>query len=179
MAEIATLARPYANAAFDLAKRQQRLDRWSRMLAVLTSAAQTEELQALIGSPTLADAVKAHRLIEVTREHLDDLGRRFVHVLAENKRLHLLGEIAAAFETRKAEAEQTVDVELTAAVPLHADQIDAYSEALERRFELQVHVNLAVDPHLLGGAVIRAGDTVIDGSLRARLTRLNEALLHA
>ncbi len=179
MAEIATLARPYANAAFDLAKRLDRLDRWSRMLAILATATHTDEMQALIGSPALADEVKAHRLIEVASEHLDDLGRRFVHVLSANKRLHLLGEIASQFETRKAAAEQVVDVEITAAVALTATQIDAYSQALERRFEQVVHVNLAVDPGLVGGAVIRAGDTVIDGSLRGRLTRLNEALMHA
>ena len=89
-----------------------------------------------------------------------------------------LPEIATQFEALKAEAEQVVDVQITAAVAL-TDKIDAYSTALERRFDQEVHIQIAVDPSLLGGAVIRAGDTVIDGSLRSRLTRLNEALLHA
>ena len=177
MAEIATLARPYANAAFNLAKEQRRLDQWSRMLAVVAAAAQTDEAHALIGTPALTDSVKARRLIEVVEDHLDDRGRRFVHVLADNKRLGLLPEIATQFEALKAEAEKVVDVEIATAVALADEQIDAYSKALERRFEREVHVNVAVDPALVGGAVIRAGDIVIDGSLRDRLTRLNEALL--
>lgn len=179
MAEIATLARPYANAVFHLAKEQRCLDQWSRLLAVVAAVAQTDEAQALIGTPTLTDAVKARRLIEVVEDHMDDRGRRFVQVLADNKRLGLLPEIAAQFEARKAEAEKVVDVEIITAVALADEQVDAYSKALERRFEQEVHVNVAVDPALVGGAVIRAGDTVIDGSLRGRLTRLNEALLHA
>ena len=179
MAEIATLARPYANAAFSLAKDIDRLDQWSRMLAVAEAVVQTDAAQALISAPALADVVKAQRLIDVMGDALDDRGRRFIHVLANNKRLDLLAEIATQFEALKAEAEQVVDVQITAAVALTDTQIDAYSTALERRFEQQVHVQIAVDPSLLGGAVIRAGDTVIDGSLRSRLTRLNEALLHA
>ena len=179
MAEIATLARPYANAAFNLAKGLDRLDQWSRMLAVADAVVQTDTAQALIAAPALADVVKARRLIDVMGDALDDRGRRFVHVLADNKRLHLLPEIATQFEALKAEAEKVMDVQITAAVELTGTQADAYSSALERRFDQEVHVQISVDPSLLGGAVIRAGDTVIDGSLRSRLTRLNEALLHA
>ena len=179
MAELATLARPYANAAFDLAKGIDRLDQWARMLSVLAAAAQTDAIEALINAPALADEVKAHQLIEVASEQLDDRGRRLVHVLAANKRLDLLPEIATQFEVRKAEAEQVVDVEIRAAVPLTEGQVDAYAQALKRRFEQEVDVKTVVDPGLLGGAVVYAGDTVIDGSFRGRLARLSEALLHA
>ena len=179
MAELATLARPYANAAFDLAKGIDRLDQWARMLGVLAATAQTDGIEALINAPALADEVKAHQLIEVASEQLDDRGRRFVQVLAANKRLDLLPEIATQFEVRKAEAEQVVDVEIHAAVPLTAAQVDAYAQALKRRFEQEVDVTTVVDSRLLGGAVVYAGDTVIDGSLRGRLARLGEALLHA
>ena len=110
------------------------------------------------------------------RDALDDRGRRFVYVLADNKRLDLLPEIAAQFETRKAEAERVLDVEITAAVTLSEAQVNVYTEALRRRFGQQVHVTAGVDAALVGGAVIRAGDTVIDGSVRGRLARLMDAL---
>ena len=178
MAELATLARPYAKAAFDLARSSDRLERWSRMLALLSAAAQTAEAKALIGTPALPSEAKAHRLIDIV-DDLDDSGRRFVLVLADNKRLELLPEIAEQFEARKAEAEQVLDVEIAAAVGLSDTQKTDYAEALERRFSQQVNVSVAVDPSLVGGAVIRAGDTVIDGSVRGRLTRLVEALQRA
>lgn len=179
MAELATLARPYAKAAFDLARSADRLDRWSRMLGLLSAAAQTPEAKALIGTPALPSEAKAHRLIDIVRDDLDDSGRRFVLVLADNKRLELLPEIAEQFEARKAEAEQILDVEIAAAVGLSETQMNDYAEALERRFSQQVNLSVAVDPGLVGGAVIRAGDTVIDGSVRGRLTRLVEALQRA
>ena len=179
MAELATLARPYANAAFDLARSNDRLDRWSRMLAVLSATSATPEARSLIGSPGLPSEAKAHRLIDIVRDELDDGGRRFVLVLADNKRLELLPEIAEQFEARKAEAEQVLDVEIASAVALSEAQMEGYAEALQRRFSQEVNVTTAVDPGLVGGAVIRAGDTVIDGSVRGRLTRLIEALQRA
>ena len=179
MAELATLARPYASAAFDLARSNDRLDRWSRMLAMLSAMASTPEAQALIGSPALPSEAKAHGLIDIVRDELDDGGRRFLHVLADNKRLELLPEIAEQFEARKAEAEQVLDVEIATAVELTDAQRKDYAEALERRYSQEVNVTTAVDPGLVGGAVVRAGDTVIDGSVRGRLTRLIEALQRA
>ena len=176
MAENATLARPYANAAFDLAKSHRSLPRWSRMLGLLGAAVQTAEVRALIGTPSLGDEVKAHRLIDLVRDELDDRGRRFVQVLAENKRLELLPEIAAQYEARKAEAERVLDVEIVAAAKPSDDQIEAYRQGLAARFEQQVSVTVSVDPSLLGGAVLRAGDTVIDGSVRGRLARLADGL---
>ena len=179
MAELATLARPYANAAFDLAKAGRRLPQWSRMLGVLATAAETSEVEALIGAPSLRSEVKAHRLINLLGDELDDRGRRFVHVLAANKRLELLPEIAAQFEVRKAEAELVLDVEIVSAVGLSAAQKDAYAQALKRRFDQDVQVTERVDSQLVGGAVVRAGDTVIDGSVRGRLSRLVDALQRA
>ena len=176
MAETATLARPYASAAFDLAKSRDRLPQWSRMLGLLAATVETAEAQALIGVPQLPGEVKAHKLIDLLRDELDDGGRRFVHVLAENKRLELLPQIAAQYEVRKAEAEKVLDVEVVAAVELTDAQRDAYATALAARFGQEVDVTVSVDPKLIGGAVVRAGDTVVDGSVRARLARLAGAL---
>lgn len=179
MAELATLARPYANAAFELAKAGDRLAQWSRMLAVLAIASTTDEARALIGKPSLGSEVKAHQLAHAVGDELNDQGRRFVHVLAANKRLELLPEIAAQFEQRKAEAEQVLEVEIVAAVELSDEQTNAYTQALRKRFDQDVDVTVRVDPKLVGGAVVRAGDTVIDGSVRGRLGRLVDALQRA
>ena len=179
MAETATLARPYANAVFALAKSQDRLDKWARMLGLLAAAASTDEVRALVGAATLSAAVKARKLIDVAGDELDDRGRRFVHVLAENGRLDLLAEVARQYEVRKAEAERVLEVEIAAAVELTDEQRQAFAGALRERFDQPVEVTTAVDANLVGGAVIRAGDTVIDGSVRGRLTRLVGALARA
>ena len=176
MAEIATLARPYANAVFDLARSTGRLTEWSPMLGLLAGAVETAEVKELVALPSLPPAAKAHRLVELVREEIDDRCRRFVSVLADNHRLELLPEIAAQFDALRAEAEKTLDVEITAAVELTERQVDAYSTALRERFDQEVSVKVEVDPGLVGGAVVRAGDTVIDGSVRGRLTRLVESL---
>jgi len=170
------MARPYANAVFHLARSAGRLTQWSPMLALLSRAVETDKVKELVAAPYLAPAAKAHQLIDLVREDIDDRCRRFVNVLADNQRLELLPEIATQFEALKADAEKTLDVEITAAVELTAQQVDAYTQALRQRFDQDVNVSLDVDPGLVGGAVIRAGDTVIDGSVRGRLTRLVESL---
>ncbi|MDE0659127.1 MAG: F0F1 ATP synthase subunit delta [Gammaproteobacteria bacterium] len=176
MAEIATLARPYANAVFNVARSTGRLTQWAPMLGLLARAVETDQVKGLIAAPSFAPAVKAHRLIDVVSDEVDDRCRRFVHVLADNHRLDLLPEIAAQYDALKAEAEKTLDVQITAAVELTDAQVDDYTEALRRRFDQAVNVNVEVDAGLVGGAVVRAGDTVIDGSVRGRLTRLVESL---
>lgn len=176
MAETATLARPYANAVFDLARSEGRLTEWSPMLALLARVVETDRIKKLVAAPSLTPAVKAFQLIDVVRDEIDAGGRRFVNVLADNHRLALLPEIAAQFEALKAEAEKTLDVKITAAVELTGRQVDTYTQALRQRFEQEVNISVDIDPGLVGGAVIRAGDTVIDGSVRGRLTRLVESL---
>ena len=176
MAEVATLARPYANAVFDLARSLDRMAEWSPMLGLLARAAQTKEVRALIAAPSLTGAAKAHQLVDVVRDEVDDRCRRFVHVLADNHRLDLLPEISAQYEVLKAEAEKILDVHITAAVELTDTQVDAYAAALRRRFDQDVNVSVSVDASLVGGAIVRAGDTVVDGSVRGRLSRLVESL---
>ncbi len=179
MIETATLARPYANAVFGLARSNDRLPEWSRTLSLLVAVVGTDEGRSLIGSPTLPGAVKARRLIDVVGDVLDDQGRRFVQVLADNKRLDLLPEIALQYETLKAAAEKVFDVQITAAVELSREQMEAYEQALERHFGQAVEVTAKVDAELIGGAIIRAGDTVIDGTVRGRLGRLMDTLARA
>ena len=179
MAELATLARPYANAVFDLATERDGLERWSRMLGLAAAASREPAVQALIASPAISDEQKAHTLIDLVREELDDAGRRFLHTLAENKRLPLLPEIGGQFEALKAEAERVLDVEIASAVSLSEDELKRFTDALARRFEREIQVSTVVDANLIGGAVVRAGDTVVDGSVRGKLDKLAESLARA
>ena len=176
MAQTATLARPYANAAFDVAKSHGRLAEWSRMLTLLAAAAATTEVEALIGDPALGGEVKAHKLAEALRGELDDRARRFVLALAIYQRLALLPEVARQFEAMKAAAENVLEVEVVAAVALAEAQREQFAEVLARRFGRDVNLAVTVDETIIGGAIVRAGDTVIDGSVRGRLARLAAAL---
>lgn len=176
MAELATLARPYANAAFDVAKSNNDLDRWSRMLALLATAADNETVQVLLAAPDVEELQKAYRLSEICGEDLNDRGKRFVQVLAANKRLPLLPEIQAQFENLRAEEQATLDVQVTSAYPLSEAELDKLEGALSQRFEREVSMNSDVDGSLIGGAIIRAGDTVIDGSVRGKLGKLAETI---
>ena len=176
MAEPATLARPYANAAFALAKANRALERWSRQLAVLAAAAAERPVRALLASPSLSAQRKASRLAELCGEALDEQGRNFLQVLAGNGRLPLLAEISRRFEALKAEEERNLDVQVLSKFELSEAQAERLKAALQEKFGKQVRLSAEVDPDLLGGALIRAGDTVIDGSLRGRLDKLAECL---
>lgn len=174
MAELATLARPYASAVFDIARREADLDRWSRMLGFLAAAVSDPTMRILLSAPEVDEVQKAHRLTGICGDELNDRARRFVQVLAANKRLPLLAEIHLQFEDLRAEEQSTLDVEVTSAFPLSEQEMDRLKSALTRRFDKEVNMSATVDGNLIGGAVIRAGDTVIDGSLRGRLGRLAE-----
>ena len=179
MAELATLARPYGNAVFALAQSASALPRWSRLLGILGAAVGEAQVKALIESPEIAAQTKAHRLAELCGDDIDPAGRQFLQVLSANGRLALLGEIQQRFEELKALEERTLDVEVRSAQPLSDSEAETLKAALQRRFDKEVTLSSAVDGDLLGGAVIRAGDMVIDGSVRGRLAKLAETMARA
>ena len=179
MAELATLARPYGNAVFALAKSASALPRWSRLLGVLGAAVSEAQVRALIESPEIAAQTKAHRLGELCGDDIDSAGRQFLQVLSANGRLALLGEVQRRFEELKALEERTLDVEVRSAQPLSDAQAETLKSALQRRFDKEVTLSSTVDGDLLGGAVVRAGDMVIDGSVRGRLAKLAETMARA
>jgi len=176
MAELATLARPYANAVFSVAKEAGELDRWSRMLTLLAAAADDETVQTLLAAPEVEEVQKAYRLSELCGDELTTAARQFVQVLANNKRLPLLPEIELQFEARRAEEQSTLDVEVTSAYELSEAEFDGLKQVLGRKFEKEINMASRVDAELIGGAIIRAGDTVIDGSVRGRLSKLAETI---
>ena len=176
MAELATLARPYANAVFSLARETRALDVWARRLGVLAAAAAEERVRTLLESPEVPAERKAFHLADVCGDEVDERGRKFLLVLARNGRLGLLGEISRRFDELKAAEERNLDVEVLSTYPLTEAQAERLRNALQVKFGKEVRLTSEVDPRLLGGAVVRAGDTVIDGSVRGRLDKLAESL---
>jgi len=172
MADKSTIARPYARAAFQEAKAKKRLAEWSRTLQVGAAVVQDARVENLLGNPHVTPAELAKFVGDIAGPQLDDLSRNFVQTLADNRRLAYLPEISAIFDELKDTAEGVIDVTVTSAAPLDNGQRDALSAALQRRLKRQVRLHCETDPSLLGGAVLRAGDLVIDGSVRSRLDRI-------
>jgi F-type H+-transporting ATPase subunit delta len=172
MADKSTIARPYAKAAFEEARDRGRLGPWSAALRTAAAVAADSRVQALIGNPRVTPEELAALVIEIAGADLDEEGRNFVRTLADNRRLAILPEISALFEELKSEAEGVIDVTVTSAVPLDDSQRAKLTAALERRLRRSVRLQCATDPALIGGAVLRAGDLVIDGSLRGKLERI-------
>ena len=183
MADISTIARPYAKAVFDLASGDRSLQAWSDALgaaaAVVADANAKRALAnpafddgaraALVGS--IASAIKGGELLTTQS------GKNLLQLLAENGRLTVLPEVAAQFDLLKADAENTVNVTLTSATPVDKALAAEIKKSLERKLKRTVELTLNVDASLIGGAVIQADDMVIDGSVRTRLQRLTEALV--
>jgi F-type H+-transporting ATPase subunit delta len=176
MADRTTIARPYARAAFDQAKRDHRLAEWNEALGLAAGVVADERVQRLLASPHVTTEELAQLVIDFAGPQLGEHGSNFVHTLAANRRLGYLPEIAALFRGMKDAAEGVVDVTVTSAAPLDSAQQKALSSALARKLKRNVRLHCQLDPTLLGGAVLRAGDLVIDGSLRARLDSIAHQL---
>ena len=177
MAELATIARPYANAVFNLAKQEQTLEPWSRMLGILSATSRHPTVHVLLSDPELPAQAKAFRLADVCGEELDDRAKKLLQALADNDRLDLLTEIRQQFEALKAEEEKSLDVEVVSAYDLDDAQRANLVRSLSEKFEKEISIESRVDRSLIGGAIIRAGDVVIDGSIRGRLNKLAEKLV--
>lgn len=177
MAEKMTVARPYARAVFEIARDDGTLAAWSAFLGRASVAAADERIQALIGNPAVSREALAELFIELGGD-AGSHGANFLRLLADNGRMAWLPEIAAEYELLRAEAENVVDVQLTSAVELDEKQRDGFAAALRKRLGRDVRLHCDTDAKLLGGAIIRAGDLVIDGSLFGRLERLAGAVTH-
>lgn len=178
MAEKSTIARPYAQAVFDLASAQKQLGPWSDRLQLLTAVTTDPRMQRVIGHPRMSRDQLAGLLVDICGDRLDGRARALVALLVENRRLDLLPEITALFEHYRAEAEKVVQAEVVSAFPLSGDQEASIAAALKRRLGREVSLKSSTDETMIGGAVIRAGDMVIDGSVTGHLDRLASALSH-
>lgn len=168
-----TLARPYARAAFGIARSQGDLAGWSGRLGQAAHIAADPRVASLLGHPQLA---RAEAVALLAGEDVDARFGDFLGLLADNHRLGLLTDIAALFEQLRAEAENVVRARITSAAALPAEQLEGIRAGLRRRFGREVQIETELDPALIGGAIIDAGDVVIDGSLRSRLARMQSAL---
>ncbi len=176
MAELSTLARPYAKAAFEYAREHNTLAQWSEQLATAAAVSADERITALLGNPALTAEQQAESLVQVCGDALGREVKNLVAILAANKRLPLLPEIHAQFATFKANQEKSVDVEVVSAFDLADAAVEKLAGALSKKLEREVKVSTTTDKDLLGGVLIRAGDLVIDGSVRGRLNKLAEAM---
>lgn len=175
MAERLTIARPYAKAVFALARAQQRLPQWSEALALAAAVVADERVHPLLTSPLVSGEQLVGLINGVAGAKFDDTARNFISTLAVNRRLGLLPEIAARYAQLRADAERTVEVTVSSATELSAEQRSHYVAALQKRLGRAVHLHCVLDPALLGGAMVRADDLVIDGSVRSGLAQLAAA----
>lgn len=176
MADLSTLARPYAKAAFELAKEEGTLKQWGEALDRLAAAVQSSEVSGLIGHPAVAKASLAGVLSSLIEPQVAEKGASLVKLLVENGRLKSAPFIAEQFEELRAAAESRVDVEISTASEVAPRDQEQLADAVGRRLERDVVVSWAVDESLIAGAVIRAGDLVIDGSAKGELDKLRTAL---
>lgn len=176
MAELSTLARPYAKAAFQAAVSAGDVQAWSIMLSVASSVAEQEKVVEVLSNPNLTGAQQAQTFIDVCGDSLNEAGQNLVNVLAENKRIPLLPQIFEQFEHLKAELEKAVDVEIISAYEVTDETKQKLTQALKAKLDKDVRVTTTVDTALVGGAIIRAGDLVIDGTLKGKLAKLAEAM---
>lgn len=176
MAELTTIARPYAKAAFLFARDNSALAEWEKMLGVAAAVAEDPAMRAWLQQPQLSAGQRAEAFADVCGDTLDEGGRNFVAQLAEHGRLPLLPAVFELFHALVAAEQAVVDVELISAHALEDAEVERLVASLKQRLGREVRTTSKVDERLIGGVLIRAGDTVIDGSVRGRLARLAEQL---
>lgn len=176
MAEFSTIARPYAKAAFMFAREQNVLDKWESMLGLAAALVEDAQLSSVLDDPKLSVADKAKVFVDVCGDQIDEGGANLIAQLAEHKRLAVLPEIFLQYHTLMAQQQNFADVEVVSAFELDDAETSKLVESLKKRFGMDVRVSSTLDATLIGGVIIRAGDTVIDGSVRGRLNKLAEQL---
>ncbi|MFI8621375.1 MULTISPECIES: F0F1 ATP synthase subunit delta [unclassified Marinomonas] len=176
MAELKTVARPYAKAAFEVAREQGHVTEWASMLNILASVTSEPKLKIALQNPAFSAEEKANALAEVCAEVTTEQGKAFLLNLAENKRLLLLPAISTLFQEFKLNFEKAVDVKFTSAFELSTEQAQSLAASLAKKLDRTVNLTNETDASLIGGVVIRTGDLIIDGSVRGKLAKLAEAI---
>lgn len=176
MAEKSTVARPYAQAVFELAKDEKNYAKWSEILSNLAMVTSQAEAQDFISSPKVNSNQVANTIAAILGEDLSADGQHLIHVLAENRRLDVASEIAEIYEVLRSEAESSLKAKLITALPVNDSQMDKVRQALEKRLNRKIELECVIEKSLIGGAVIKAGDLTIDGSALGRLNKLSIGL---
>lgn len=176
--DIANAARPYAKAVFEVAEQQQRFDDWSARLEFWGAVVANPEMRKRLRSPQVSQDEKAGMLEEVARDGMDDESRRFIRLLADNNRLDLLPDIHTHYEALRRDAEGEVEASVVSAFELDDGQRERIANALGERLKRRIRLTSEVDRELIGGAIVRAGDLVIDGSVRGRIDRMTTRIVN-
>ncbi|WP_444996251.1 F0F1 ATP synthase subunit delta [Aliikangiella sp. IMCC44359] len=176
MAELTTLARPYAKAAFEYALEAQQLAYWSDMLGFVAQVVCNESMQQLLTSPHFTKEDQRDAMLKVCEGGLDEKASNFIKLLAQNGRLLALPEIEVLFNFLRAEFEKTIKAQITSATELNEQQITQLKEKLAAKLGRQIEVSVDINEDLLGGLIIQAEDLVIDGSVRGKLAKLSDTL---
>ena len=171
MSELTTIARPYAKAAFDFAIEANTVENWLEMLVFAAQVANDTTIKSYISGGASVEQAQ-DIFLKVCDVQLDSNGQNLIKVMAENQRLLVLPQVVTQFRELKAEHEKTVSVDVTSAVELTAEQETTLCAALEKRLARKVKLNCNIDANVVSGLVIKAGDMVIDGSVRGKLNRL-------
>lgn len=175
MSEVITVARPYAKAAFDVAVEHKALDKWLEMLAFSTEVVKNETVQSLLQG-SLGTQKMGELFVQLCGDQLNEHGQNLIKVMAENGRLSALPAVLAEFVALKSELDKQLDASVCSASPLSDADITKIQASLEKRYGRTVKLNCSVDPSLMAGLVIKAGDEIIDATVRSKLNRLAEAL---
>lgn len=176
MAENITIARPYAEAVFRVAKETQTLTQWATMLAFLETVMKDARVADYVSNPNFTAAQVVSLLLGICGEKLNGKGRNFVQVLALNERLALLPEIRELFEAFKAEQESVLEVKIDSAFPLSKEQERELVQRLKSRYQRNIVTVLGIEPELIGGIKVVVGDHVLDATLRGKLEAMRAAL---
>ena len=176
MAELAALARPYAEAVFLMADEKGELDQWSKMLGFLNLVMSDEQVKKLIDNPKLSKNDLEIAMTGICEGQMDARGLNFVKLLTKNNRLSLTSEITSQYEIKKTEKCEELGVKVISAFPRTDEDKAKLSVSLSDSFGKKVTINVEEDSSLIGGMIIRAGDKVIDGSLNSQIKQLANKL---
>jgi F-type H+-transporting ATPase subunit delta len=176
MSELATLARPYAAAVFKRAKETQTTAKWSQSLAFMSAVLNNEDISVVVDNPKVNRQRLSELMLDICHEHVNEENANFLKLLVQNNRLSLLPFIAKLFESYKAEDEGYTEVEVFSAYALSKEAKHDLAATLEKTLGKKIHMNVSVDKSLIGGVLVRAGDRVIDGSIKGRLQHMHKAL---
>ncbi|MBE9564150.1 MAG: F0F1 ATP synthase subunit delta [Proteobacteria bacterium] len=177
MAEISTLARPYAQAIFNLAHTNNALKEWSETLTLVAQIATDEAVIEIINNPDVGNEQVVSLFTDICQDKLDEQGINFIKLAAENNRLPIIPAIAQSFAAMRAEQEGSIEAQVISAFTVNATQKKSIAAALKKRLGRDVTINTETDKSLLGGVIIRAGDIVIDGSVKTQLEKITHSLL--
>ena len=172
MSEFTTAARPYANAVYDLAEQTGALDSWSDALSNLSAVVNDEQVSALLNNPEMGKQQKGELVTGVLGDKLNKHQQNLVKLMAENGRLTIMADVQEQFEVARAKAENKVDAEVISAFELSAEQTNELVNTLKNKLGCDVTLTTTIDESLIGGVVIKAGDTIIDASMKSQLDSL-------